>query len=184
MIPPMDLQPATLHGDIVTLEPRTMAQLDGLAAAASDDEIWSFLDEETPDRDGMAGLFAEARDEQAAGARIPLRHHRTRFLSGHQQHQLHRHPTQTPRRRNRLGLAHPWPLETGAAREASQLLIAHAFDTAGAIRIAFKTDSRNTRSQRAIEAHGANRKVSFATTASCATASSASRSTTAFCLKQ
>ncbi|GIG03028.1 GNAT family N-acetyltransferase [Catellatospora citrea] len=50
---------------------------------------------------------------------------------------------------------------TGAAREASCLLMRYAFDVAGAIRVAFKTDSRNERSQRAIEALGATREGMF-----------------------
>jgi RimJ/RimL family protein N-acetyltransferase len=37
----------------------------------------------------------------------------------------------------------------------------YAFEVAGAIRVAFKTDSRNERSQRAIEALGATREGMF-----------------------
>jgi aminoglycoside 6'-N-acetyltransferase/ribosomal-protein-alanine N-acetyltransferase len=37
------------------------------------------------------------------------------------------------------------------AREAGYLLLRHAFESLGAIRVAFTTDSRDERSQRAIE---------------------------------
>jgi len=39
--------------------------------------------------------------------------------------------------------------------ECKYLLLRHAFETAGAIRVFFKTDSRNERSQRALERIGA-----------------------------
>jgi RimJ/RimL family protein N-acetyltransferase len=47
---------------------------------------------------------------------------------------------------------------TGTNTEAKRLLLAHAFDTLGAIRVALKTDARNLRSQRAIEKLGAIRE--------------------------
>jgi RimJ/RimL family protein N-acetyltransferase len=52
-----------------------------------------------------------------------------------------------------IGLAWITPnhWRTGMSREAGYLLLRHAFETMGAIRVAFKTDSRNERSQRAIE---------------------------------
>ena len=50
---------------------------------------------------------------------------------------------------------------TGASIEAAQLLIHHAFDELHAIRVAFKTDARNVRSQRAIERLGATREGLF-----------------------
>jgi RimJ/RimL family protein N-acetyltransferase len=160
MIPPMDLKPATLHGEIVTLEPLTMDHLDGLAEASNHDEIWAFLDEETPGREGIAGLIAEALDEQAQGQRIPfaiIDRVTSKVIGSISFIDIH------PKHRGvEIGWAWVTPghWSTGAAREASQLLMAHAFDT-GAIRVAFKTDSRNTRSQRAIEALGAQREGVF-----------------------
>ncbi len=161
MIPPMDLQPTTLHGEIVTLEPLTMDHLDGLAEAANHDEIWVFLDEETPDRDGVAGLINEALEEQAAGQRIPF------AIIDRASSKVIGSISYIDIQRKHRGVEIGWAWITpghwsaGAARDASQLLVAYAFDTAGAIRIAFKTDSRNTQSQRAIEALGAQREGVF-----------------------
>ena len=59
------------------------------------------------------------------------------------------------------GLEIGWTWLTGAARrtsvntECKYLLLRHAFETLGAIRVQLKTDSRNVTSQRAIERIGA-----------------------------
>ena len=50
---------------------------------------------------------------------------------------------------------------TGAAREASYLLMRHAFEDLGAVRVAFKTDTRNERSKRAIRGLGATEEGVF-----------------------
>lgn len=47
---------------------------------------------------------------------------------------------------------------TGVNREAKRLMLAHAFETLCVIRVQFRTDERNERSQRAIEALGAVRE--------------------------
>jgi RimJ/RimL family protein N-acetyltransferase len=47
---------------------------------------------------------------------------------------------------------------TGVNSEAKYLLLRHAFETLGCIRVQLKTDLRNLRSQRAIERIGAKRE--------------------------
>ena len=47
---------------------------------------------------------------------------------------------------------------TGVNTEAKLLLLSHAFDRMGCIRVEFKTDARNLRSQRALERIGAIRE--------------------------
>lgn len=47
---------------------------------------------------------------------------------------------------------------TGMNREAKRLMLEFAFEKLGAIRVQFRTDLRNLRSQRAIEALGATRE--------------------------
>jgi len=47
---------------------------------------------------------------------------------------------------------------TGVNTEAKLLLLTHAFDRMGCIRVEFKTDARNLRSQRALERIGATRE--------------------------
>ena len=47
---------------------------------------------------------------------------------------------------------------TPANTEAKLLLLSHAFDRLGCVRVEFKTDARNARSQRALERIGATRE--------------------------
>jgi RimJ/RimL family protein N-acetyltransferase len=54
-------------------------------------------------------------------------------------------------------LAKAW-WRTGVTTEATLLLLRHAFQTLGAVRVEWHTDLRNERSQRAIERVGAARE--------------------------
>jgi RimJ/RimL family protein N-acetyltransferase len=54
-------------------------------------------------------------------------------------------------------LGRPW-WRSGINTEAKLLLLGRAFDQLGAVRVAWHTDIRNTRSQAAIERLGANRE--------------------------
>jgi RimJ/RimL family protein N-acetyltransferase len=54
-------------------------------------------------------------------------------------------------------LGKPWQ-RTGINTEAKYLLLRHAFEDLGAVRVQLKTDGRNTQSQRAIERLGAVRE--------------------------
>ena len=54
-----------------------------------------------------------------------------------------------------IGVAHQ---RTAANTECKRLLLVHAFDVLGALRVQLKTDARNVRSQRAIERIGAVRE--------------------------
>jgi RimJ/RimL family protein N-acetyltransferase len=60
------------------------------------------------------------------------------------------------------GIGHTWLGQrwwrTGHNTEAKLLLLSHAFETLGAVRVVFHTDLRNTRSQGAIERLGAVRE--------------------------
>ena len=61
-----------------------------------------------------------------------------------------------------LGIGHTWLGQrwwrTGHNTEAKLLLLSHAFETLGAVRVVWHTDIRNTRSQAAIERLGAVRE--------------------------
>ncbi|MEO3747138.1 GNAT family protein [Plantactinospora sp. B5E13] len=154
----MRVEPVRLTGQRIALEPLTEAHLPDLAKLAHRDEIWTYLDEETPD---MAALIAEALEEQAQGVRLPFAI--TDRDTGQAIGTMSYIDIQPTHRGIELGWAwiSPDHWSKGVAREAAYLLMRHAFDTLGAIRVAFKTDSRNTRSQRTIEALGATREGVF-----------------------
>ncbi|GAA1411770.1 GNAT family N-acetyltransferase [Catellatospora coxensis] len=157
----MEITASTLEGQRIRLEPLAAEHLESLAAAAGSAEVWTYLDEATPDVAAVASLIAEALEEQDQGVRVPyaIVERQTGAVIG----SISFIDIQRKHRGVEIGWAWVTPSKwrTGAAREASYLLMRYAFDVAGAIRVAFKTDSRNERSQRAIEALGATREGMF-----------------------
>jgi RimJ/RimL family protein N-acetyltransferase len=147
--------PVTLTGKYVRLEPMTEAHVPGLTAVGLDDRIWEHmlygdvLTEEDisrwvrdilsrPDLPFVAIHLASGR---TAGA--------TRYLNISPEHRG-------------LEIGGTWyGLEfqrTAVNTECKYLLLKYAFETLGCIRVQFKTDMRNERSQRAIERIGAKRE--------------------------
>ncbi|MBM7082032.1 GNAT family N-acetyltransferase [Micromonospora sp. MMS20-R2-29] len=158
----MELGQPTLTGKLIRLEPLTEDSAAALAEAAKHAEIWRYLDEPTPDTmQAVSDLVEEAIEEQRQGVRVP--YVITERLHGNAIGSISFIDIQPRHRGVEIGWAWVTPSHwrTGAAREASYLLMRHAFETAGAIRVVFKTDSRNLRSQRAIERIGATREGVF-----------------------
>jgi RimJ/RimL family protein N-acetyltransferase len=148
---PAELAPR-LEGRIVVLEPLAREHRAGLAAAAADAAIWELTrnDASTPDlfaawwefttaqqRDGQAAPFATR--ERATGEVIGS----TRFMTLRPEH-------------HGLEIGHTWLVprawSTGANKDAKLLMLEHAFERLGCVRVEFKTDERNWRSRRALEA--------------------------------
>ncbi len=153
------MEPIVLEGQVVRLEPLGLRHLDDLAEAARHDDVWTFLDEPTPrSEEPVAVLIVEALGEQEKGRRLPFAvvERQTGTAIG----SISYIDIQHAHRGVEIGWAWVTPTRwrTGAAREAAYLLMCHAFDTLDMIRVAFKTDSRNHRSQRAIEGLGATRE--------------------------
>lgn len=158
----MHLATGPFVGRLVTLTLLTEESVGPLARVAANDQIWTFLDEETPTtREAVQALVSEAVQEHRSGARIPyvISIRQTGAVIG----SISYLDIQPQHRGVEIGWAWVTPAYwgTGVAREAAYLLIQHAFDEAGAIRVAFKADSRNARSQRAIEGLGAVREGVF-----------------------
>jgi N-acetyltransferase len=152
----MDVTPITLTGSHVRLEPLSEEHVPDLAAVGCDDRIWEFLVYgKIRTEKEMRGWVQEMLFRQSQGKDLPfsvinLESGRaigaTRFM---EIEPLHR----------RLEIGGTWyGLEyqrTAANTECKYLLLTHAFETLGCIRVQFKTDSRNIRSQKAIERLGA-----------------------------
>jgi RimJ/RimL family protein N-acetyltransferase len=67
----MNLQPVTLSGRRIRLEPLRSEHAEDLAVAAADDQIWTYLDEPTPwDLSSVRAFIADAASEQERGARL------------------------------------------------------------------------------------------------------------------
>ena len=151
--------PVTLEGDSVRLEPLTEAHIPALAALGCDDRIWRLM------RYGLIRTEADMRRwvqallaAQAAGTDLPFAviHLASGRLAG-----ATRYMEMHPQHRG-LEIGGTWyGLEfqrTAVNTECKYLLLRHAFEVLGTIRVQFKADLRNERSWRAIERIGAKRE--------------------------
>lgn len=158
----MNLTLPTLEGKAFRLEPLDASHAGDLLQAASDDQIWTYLDEETPrTRPQIDRFIQDAIEEHSRGARLPFAivDRETEKAIG----SISLIDIQHVHRGVEVGWAwlSPGYWRSGASREAVYLLLKHAFEEMGAIRAAFKTDSRNIRSQNSILGMGATREGVF-----------------------
>ena len=144
---------ARLEGRIVVLEPLAPEHEEPLWAAASDPEVWRWMIVRADEsREVWREWFEAALAQSAAGNEAafavcsrasgePLGS--TRYLSLRPEHRG-------------LEIGYTWlgraAWNTGANAEAKLLLLGHAFETLGCQRVEFKTDARNERARRALEA--------------------------------
>lgn len=155
----MNLQPIELASKRVRLEPLDYRHVPDLAEAASSDDIWTYLDEPTPRRpEDVEVLVREALDDLAARRRVPFAV--VDVASNHAVGSTSYIDIRPVDRGVEIGWTWftPTVWGTGISTESKYLLLAHAFDDQAAIRVAIKTDVRNTRSLRAIERLGAVRE--------------------------
>jgi RimJ/RimL family protein N-acetyltransferase len=131
------------EGRLVTLEPLTAEHVDGLRSAADDERIWRWM--WTRDVEGWIAdalrpyedrqPFAVVRDGAVAGS--------TSYLALAPEHR-------------RLEIGNTWmnpsTWGTGANTEAKYLLLRHAFEEIGCLRVEFKTDALNERARGALAA--------------------------------
>ena len=156
MTDPLDwFEPVTLSGRIIRLEPLTLDHVPGLAEVGLDPAIWRWtIARPTTAEDIRAWAEATIANREARlelpFATVEVATGRpiggTRFLNVVPEHL-----------RLEIGwtwVAPPWQ-RSGANREAKLLQLTHAFETLGARRVEFKTDSRNEKSRAALLGIGA-----------------------------
>jgi len=151
--------PVTLEGNSVRLEPLTEAHVPALAEVGCDDRIWRLMRYGLiRTEDEMRGWVRHLLEGQAAGMDLPfaviqLASGRvagaTRYMEIHPEHRG-------------LEIGGTWyGLEFQRTRvntECKYLLLRHAFEGLGVIRVQFKADLCNERSWQAIERLGAKRE--------------------------
>jgi RimJ/RimL family protein N-acetyltransferase len=144
-----------LAGSRVRLEPLERSHLPGLVAAGADPATWTWMHAPLTDEASMRTWMEEALRIRDAGAEVPFATvdattgrvlGSTRFMSiapGH--------------RRLEIGWTWLAPAAhgTGANTEAKYLMLEHAFEQLGAMRVELKTDARNDRSRAALAGIGA-----------------------------
>ncbi|MGH2442308.1 MAG: GNAT family N-acetyltransferase [Chloroflexota bacterium] len=154
----MDIEPVTLAGKRVRLEPLRMEHAVPLAGIATDEEIWRYLPVAFTNEDTVRGWIEASLRTAAGGSEVPFviietANNRpigsTRFMD-----------IRRPNRAVEIGwtwLGRRW-WRSNINTECKYLLLRHLFDTKGCIRVTLKTDLLNQRSQRAIERLGATRE--------------------------
>jgi N-acetyltransferase len=161
--PPASLQiePVTLEGAYVRLDPLTPQHAEALMRAGEPDEIWTWLPYRPRTREEFARYIDDALAGQAAGTQLPFA--LIECASGEAVGST-RYLNISPRDR-RLEIGGTWlaprAQRTAINTECKYLLLRHAFEARGCLRVELKTDARNTNSQRAIERIGASKEGVF-----------------------
>lgn len=149
------VEPVTLEGSAVRLEPLSLDHLPALISVGLEADIWRWMPRPINSPADMRAFVEAALDGLAAGAEMPfatierasgLVVGSTRFMAIEPRH-----------RRLEIGytwLAPAWQ-RTAINTEAKLLMLAHAFGVLGALRVEFKTDALNERSRAALAGIGA-----------------------------
>lgn len=152
----MKIEPVTLTGRVVRLEPLRIEHTAELYEAGRDPGIWTYLSVKPPtSQTEMEQLVLGALREQEAGECLPFA--TIDLASGRVVGQT-RYLSIVPQDRG-LEIGWTWlspsVQRTGINTECKYLLLRHAFEVLGAIRVQLKTHHLNLKSQRAIERLGA-----------------------------
>ena len=156
MISGMRVEPVVLTGETLRLEPLRQEHAQGLYNRGRSADDWRYMpracfidmadtrqwiDEAIEAPGQLPFAIVEKAKNKVIGS--------TRYLNIRPEH-----------RSLEIGwtwLGQQWQ-RTPANTEAKLLLLSHAFDRLGCVRVEFKTDARNARSQRALERIGATRE--------------------------
>lgn len=158
---PMAVEAVTLEGQYVRLEPLSMDHHAGLCEVALDEELWRWIPVPVRTPDEMRQYieqFSKQRDEGSSlpFATIYVPENRvvgsTRYLNIDRAHH-----------RLEIGstfVAKDWQ-RSMVNTEAKYLMLRHAFETLGCIRVEFKTDFLNEKSWNALLRIGAKQEGIF-----------------------
>ncbi|MBI4316287.1 MAG: GNAT family N-acetyltransferase [Chloroflexi bacterium] len=158
----MDIHPIILTGRYVRLVPLSLDHTAELAAAGNEPDIWRYMpygNVDSPEK--MRGWIEGRLRLQTKGTDLPFAiiHLATGRAIGATRYLTIDHPNRS------LEIGGSWLhrdyRRSAANTESKYLLLRHAFETLGALRVQLRTDLRNERSQQAIERLGAAREAVF-----------------------
>jgi RimJ/RimL family protein N-acetyltransferase len=151
----MAVEPVTLRGNLVTLEPLGAEHHDGLVEAVKDGRLWELWYTTVPSPEEMAAEIETRLARQAAGEMLPfaVKHHATNRLVGMTSY-LNMEPDVPRLEIGATWTAH-WAQRTGVNAESKLLLLTHAFDVLGCLAVEFRTHWHNFQSREAILRLGA-----------------------------
>jgi RimJ/RimL family protein N-acetyltransferase len=152
---PAPLEPITLEGDFVRLEPMTLEHHGGLSEIGLDPEIWRYTTVMIRTLEEMRSYMESALSLQREGTTLPfvtIERSSGRIVGST------RFGNYDPaNRRIEIGwtwIARPWQ-RTAINTEAKYLMLSHAFEKIRCVRVELKTDVLNTPSRKAMLRIGA-----------------------------
>ncbi|HEY3247311.1 MAG TPA: GNAT family N-acetyltransferase [bacterium] len=151
----MEITPIVLEGRAIRLEPLTEDHWGALCEAGLDPELWRWTTSRLRSPDDVRRYIDTALRDQAAGRSLPfvIVSRASAVVVGSTRYGN----IDRANRRVEIGwtwIAPAWQ-RTAVNTEAKYLLLRHAFDTLGCIRVEFKTDVLNERSRAALLRIGA-----------------------------
>jgi len=157
----MNVAPVILEGSHVRLEPLAKAHLAGLVLVGLDEQLWRWIPVPVRTMKEMSTYIDTALEEQKRGVSLPfalIERATGRAIGSTRYGNIDR-----THRRAEIGwtwVAREWQ-RTAVNTEAKYLLLRHAFETLGCMRVELKTDSLNERSRAAILRIGAQEEGIF-----------------------
>lgn len=158
----MVVHAAALEGRSVRLEPLSLIHLDQLCEVGLDEDLWRWIPSPpVRDREEMRAYIQEALDDQSREIALPfatILKESGRAIGSSRYGNIDRQ-----NHRVEIGwtwIGRPWQ-RTTVNTEAKYLMLQHAFETLGCIRVELKTDALNERSRRAILRIGAKEEGTF-----------------------
>src|SRR5579871_3713690 len=157
----MKIEPVTLTGKHVRLEPLSRDHHAGLTAVSLDESIWRWIPYQIKTPEDMRKYIDKVLEEQARGISLPFATCEagsgrvigcTRFMN-----------IDVPNKHVEIGgtwIGVAWQ-RSAVNTEAKYLMMKHAFETWKCIRVELKTDSLNERSRAAILRIGAKQEGIF-----------------------
>jgi len=145
----------------VRLEPLSQGHLADLSAVGLDEELWRWIPTPVSTPGEMSAYIATALDEQARGVSLPfalIEKNSGRAIGSTRYANI-------DRTHHRVEIGWTWVApawqRTAVNTETKYLLLRHAFETLGCMRVELKTDLLNERSRAAILRIGAREEGTF-----------------------
>lgn len=149
------IEPVTLSGASVILEPLSLEHLEGIRSAVKDGELWKLWFTSIPAPENAEAYIKTALDMRENAGAMPfiIRDRETNAIIGCTRY------FNVDEINHRLEIGYTWYAEsyqrTSANTEAKYLLLTHAFETLDAIAVEFRTHWHNHKSRAAIARLGA-----------------------------
>ena len=158
---PLQIQPVTLEGRHIRLEPLTLDHHAGLCEIGLEPELWRWIPAPVKSREDMLDYIRLALQWQSDGTALPFAtvEQSTGQVVGSTRYMN----IDKPNRHVEIGatwIGRPWQ-RTAVNTEAKYLMLRHAFETLGCFRVELKTDVLNQQSRNAILRIGASQEGIF-----------------------